>query len=237
MIGPGTVDSTDSPKRLFCFPYAGGGASAFRSWHLPGTAIYAVQPPGREDQIQEAPIDSMDSLSSAACEALLPLLDRPFAFFGHCLGGLVAYEVARLLEARHHPPPQILIVSAVRPPHMSGPQGLRNLLTDDQFIAWLRTIGGTPEAALQNRRLMAMVLPALRADYSLYCSHVTDRIVPLHCPLLSIGGDCDPMVSLEEVMAWRYYATQFETRIFPGGHFFFASDEKRFLPVLSDFLM
>jgi medium-chain acyl-[acyl-carrier-protein] hydrolase len=106
--------------RLFCFPFAGGSAQAFREWrdHLPQSIeLCAVQLPGREMRQRETPIASADDIVEALLPALLPLMDRPFILFGHSMGAVIAFELARGLQQEGRPTPECLIVSGRVAPH------------------------------------------------------------------------------------------------------------------------
>src|SRR5262249_19691556 len=112
--------------RLFCFPYAGGNAATYRPWveELDSAVeLVAIDPPGRAARIHEPPLDRLERLPDALVPHLEPYLDRPAAFFGHCLGGLTLFEAARRLRTRGTLDLAHLFVSAARPPGRLGRQG------------------------------------------------------------------------------------------------------------------
>src|SRR5215475_3470023 len=135
----------EAKLRLFCFPYAGGGASIYKTWadHLPSEVdVCPIQPPGREGRRGEAPYNSMPPLIEAVTEAILPLLDRPFALFGHCMGAKVAFELARYLRQHYHLNPSHLFVSACPAPQLEI-EGTTHDLPEKTLIDLLRMLSGS----------------------------------------------------------------------------------------------
>lgn len=225
-------------RRLICFPFAGGGASAFRLWPTdlpPDVEVLAAQLPGRERRHGEPPLNDCAEVVSALVTALVPLLDRPFAFFGHSMGAVLAFEVTRRLAAQGLAQPAVLAVSARRAPHLAGTKPPIHDLPDDRFIAELSTFQGTPQAVLDNAELMELLLPALRADFRLI---ETYRPGPgperLDVPLWAVGGHDDGEASSEQIQAWSAHAAgSFETAMFAGGHFFLNTHRGALLAALA----
>lgn len=212
-------------RRLFCFPYAGGGASAFRDWErlLPGDIeLWAVQLPGREDRFSERPMEHIDDVLNALVPAVVPLLDRPYAFFGHSLGALVCWELAQSLRALQVMAPEHVFVSAYRPPQLERDRDSPlHKASDAELVEELRDMGGTPEDVLSNPELMRLFLPTMRADLAITETHVHRPGEPLSCALAAFGGDDDPNVEQSELDSWAELTTGGFTRsIFPGHHFY-----------------
>ncbi|MFI1864916.1 thioesterase II family protein [Streptomyces jumonjinensis] len=209
--------------RLVCFPHAGGSASYFRPLAIalwPDMETVAVQYPGRQERRAEAPLESVEQLADAAFEALRDPPPGPFALFGHSLGGLVAFEVARRFEATGGPRPVRLFASAV-----SAPSVLRwptaHLADDETLIAELCVLGGTSLSRLSAAEIRALSLPAVRADYRAVERYRPEPGARVRCPLTVLVGTEDPIVSLRDAAAWRAHTSAGgATRTFTGGHFY-----------------
>jgi medium-chain acyl-[acyl-carrier-protein] hydrolase len=215
--------------RLFCFPYAGGGASFFRTWRerlWPDIEVCAIQLPGREDRLTETPFTNLASLIDALAEVLYPYLDFPFAFFGHSLGALISFELTRRLRRQKAPCPMQLFVSGSRAPQIPDPDPPIHQLPDAEFIDELRCLNGTTKAVLDNPELMEVFLPLLRSDIGLHETYVYDHEPPFDCPISAFGGLEDEEVSREELAGWcDQTQSRFNIQMFPGDHFFLNGKE------------
>ena len=225
--------------RIFCFPYAGGGASVFRQWSgaLPDRVeVCAVQPPGRENRISESPISNVHELVMRILPGMAPLFDKPFVFFGYSTGALVAFELVRELERQQMPLPENLIVGAARAPHIPEPSPLHHL-PEDEFFRELKRFSGTPEAILQNKELMEIYEPILRADLAIEETYVLKDESPVNVPVSAFYG-IEDQEAPEEVMApWARYTTSgFDLVGFHGGHFFIKTAGKEVLEAISGIL-
>jgi len=210
--------------RLFCFPYAGAGALIFRSWPegLPtDVEVCPIQFPGRGARLMERPFTHLSSLVAALAEALRPLLDEPFAFFGHSLGALVGFELARRVRRQYGVHPVRLIVSAGRAPQIPHRGTPIHTLPEKEFLAELRRLNGTPNELLDHQELMEIVLPLLRADFSLFETYEYSPEPPLNCPISAYGGLQDHRVKDSDLEAWRKQTSaSFSLQMLPGDHFF-----------------
>ena len=223
--------------RLFCFPYAGGGATVFSTWPRslpPEVEVVAVQPPGREGRLMEKPFSNLAQLVEAMHRELLPHLDKPFAFYGHSNGGLMAFELARTLRRTGGPMPRHLFVGGRPAPQEALEEELIHALPHDEFIAALRRYAGTPEEILQNAEIMELIMPLLRADFSLGETYAYVPEPPLDVPISAYGGVRDDEVPPEQIESWREQtSSRFHCRMFPGDHFFINGDRAAVLQELS----
>ena len=214
--------STEAHLRLFCFPYAGGGASIFSGWSkaLPSSVeVCTVQLPGRENRLGEIPLTHMPDLVEQLSVALGPWLDKPFALFGHSLGALIAFEWLRCLPPRYQP--VHFFLSACPAPETPRPAPLHSL-PDGEFIDALQNrYQQIPQAILQDPEMMGLFLPVLRADFTLYETYTYVAGMPLACPVCAFGGLQDHLSNRAQLTAWHPYTSSvFTQRMFPGGHFF-----------------
>lgn len=214
--------------RLFCFPYAGVGGSVYVPWarELPPTVdVCPVQLPGREARLHEPACPWLSELVAALVPALEAYLDVPCALFGHSMGALMAFELARELRRQGKPGPALLFVSGRRAPHLGSRREPFSHLPDADFVAEIRRrYDGVPGEVLEHQDLMALLLPALRADISLIEHYVFLDGPVLDCPISAFGGQADPEASEAELTAWRQHTRgAFTHQIVPGDHFFIRS--------------
>lgn len=220
---PPTPAPVDPRGRLLCVPFAGGGAGIFRSWPaaMPFAHVVPLQLPGRERRLRERAYTAMGALIDDLAPAVVPLLDRPFAIFGHSMGAAIAFELARRLRDLGHVPAH-LFLSARRAPGEPPLHPPLFALPDARLIAETeRLYGPFPDVLKQHPELLAMFLPTLRADYQLLDTWRPADAPPLSCPLTVLGGKDDHAVPPEVLEGWRAQTTgAFRLRILPGGHFF-----------------
>ncbi|MFZ0658333.1 MAG: alpha/beta fold hydrolase [Candidatus Binataceae bacterium] len=210
--------------RLFCFPYAGAGALIYRTWAeaLPSDVeVCPVQLPGRGARSMELPFTQLSPLLEALTPALAPLLDKPFAFFGHSLGALVSFELARRIGRDYGVSPVRLFVSASRAPQIPRRGSLIHNLPRDEFLAELRSLNGMPPELLDHREFMELMLPLLRADFAVYETYEYSTEPPLDCPISAFGGMQDRRVSNADLEGWHAQTkASFSLQMFQGDHFF-----------------
>ncbi len=218
--------------RLLCVPYAGGGPQMFNQWPdlLPDVEVVAVNLPGRGRRLIEPPFTSLVPLARAFARSLAPSCSKPFAFFGHSMGALIAYETARQLTLDYGIQPVHLFVSGAAAPHIAEPNPLHGL-RDDEFFEEIRKLGGMPDEVLESEELIQLVLPTLRADFTLAETYKCLYDDPIACPISAFAGESDPLASFTDVEQWeRHSLAKTTVRIYPGGHFFLNS----FLPEITN---
>ncbi|MFM8332782.1 MAG: thioesterase II family protein [Candidatus Methylumidiphilus sp.] len=215
----------DAAVRLFCLPYAGGGAMIYRAWgdSLPATVeVCPVQLPGREDRLGEAPFTELLPLAQTLGQAILPYLDKPFAFFGHSMGALIAYELAHELRRQTGKLPLRLLVSGRGAPHLPATLTPISALPETALFSELqRRYGGIPQMLWQEPELRALLLPQLRADLAVVETYAPAPAEPLPCPLRAFCGKQDHCVDGASLAAWRSLVRDDITvQMFDGDHFY-----------------
>jgi surfactin synthase thioesterase subunit/glycosyltransferase involved in cell wall biosynthesis len=224
---------TAHAPQLFCFPHAGGGAGqplALSHW-----MAVPVRLPGRESRLAEAPFERMAPLVSALADNIDGWLDHPYAFFGHSMGAVVAFELVRELRRRSRPLPTMLIASGARAPqfrrhHVPPPAPSR-----EAFIEELRRLEGVPAKLLSDPAMMRAILPALEADAALYRNYIYAEEPPLSVPIRAYGGTNDPNVRREHLDGWAEQTTEsFAVRLFPGGHFYLTAARPQLVEALEE---
>jgi len=222
--------------RLFCFPYAGGRASVFRSWldALPADIeLCCIQLPGREDRLGEPPYTRLVPMIQALAEAIHPYLDKPFAFYGHSMGALVSFELARQLRRAYDRHPVSLYLAAYRAPQLANPNNKIYHLPTEVFKVVLRA-DGIPETILQSDELMQLMLPTLRADYELCDTYKYQEEPPLACPFSLFGGLEDVRVGKADLEAWPVHSDSVcSLSMLPGSHLFLHTTQDLLLAEIS----
>jgi surfactin synthase thioesterase subunit len=216
--------------RLFCLPHAGGGGSTYYSWTAalpPSIEVCPIQLPGRETRIGESCFREMPALVDALREVIDSTADRPFALFGHSMGALVAFELARECRAA----PLRLFVAGHPAPHLPRDSAPLHPLPDGEFLAEVeRRYDAIPPEVKTDVELLSLVLPVLRADFCLVETYPYRAGGALRCPISVFGGADDPYTPRAALEAWRLHsAPGFTMRILPGQHFFVQTAREQIL--------
>ncbi|MFK5732553.1 alpha/beta fold hydrolase [Pseudomonas urmiensis] len=227
---------------LLCLPYSGASAMVYNRWRRKLPAWLQVRPvelPGRGARMGEALHTDMQALARQLASEQRLAASTPYALLGHSLGALLAFELAHELQALGCAPPLALFACGTAAPTRREDYDGKNwrvAKSDDELIAELRELQGTPEEVLAHAELMSLTLPILRADF-LLCGHYAYRQRPaLRCPLHVLGG-ADDRASEEQLLAWgQETLAEFSLQTFPGGHFFIHEHEDRVLAVLAQAL-
>jgi medium-chain acyl-[acyl-carrier-protein] hydrolase len=224
--------------RLFCFPYAGAGATVFHGWSAalpPDVEVIAIKLPGRESRLRERAFTRMEDLIAVLREVVAGALDLPYALFGHSMGARIAFELARALRDAARPAPLHLYVSGCRAPQVPRNRATVHDRSDDDLRAELRAVYDAPAALLDDPELAAIYLPILRADLTLHETHPHRVAAPLAAPLTAFGGADDPIVRPADLDAWAEHTRAgFDVAIFPGGHLFVRSARAAVLARLAE---
>nr|WSY57941.1 alpha/beta fold hydrolase [Streptomyces sp. NBC_00886] len=224
---------------LFCFPHAGGSASYYYPLSKalgPEFDVLAVQYPGRHDRRTEPLIPTIEGMADAIHAAIAPLMRGTVAFFGHSMGSVVSFEVARRLESSGHTPPALLFASGGRAPSRVQDDGVHRR-GDEAIVAELRAMGGTDARVLSEPDLLEVVMPPLRNDYRAIESYRQEEGVRIGAPIVVMTATDDPRTTVDDAMAWHEHTTAGGTaHLFEGGHFYLESQGPRVIDVLTDTL-
>ncbi|MFK8844240.1 thioesterase II family protein [Streptomyces sp. Ac-502] len=229
----------DRPRQLVCFPHAGGSATFYfpvSAELSPVAEVLSVQYPGRQDRRNETSPGTVTAMADRVYAALRDRIgSRPTAFFGHSMGAMVAFEVARRLEADGGELTH-LFASGRRAPSRYRAESVHRR-DDDGIVAELKRLSGTDTSVLGDEELLRMVLPAVRSDYTAVETYRCDPGAAIKAPITALTGDNDPLTTVEEAEDWRAHTTgAFDLRVYPGGHFFLSSQAPAVLAVLREHL-
>jgi len=223
----GPLADSGSRVRLFCFPYAGGWAAAYLSWRSllrpKGVDACCIQLPGRDTRFSEMPITVMDELTAQICDSLEPYLDLPFSFFGHSMGTVISFEVARELARRKRTLPEWLFMSGAAPPHRRQIESLHALPLGEFIQAVAQRYGGLPREVLANQELLDIVAPILQTDFALIERYRYEPGRALPVKIAAFGGRSDRSVAPAELRYWAdltAHPERFHVMLFDGDHFF-----------------
>ncbi len=234
--------------RLFCFPYMAGGASSFITWAdavKSDIEVCPVQYPGREERKGEKPYDDVNKLVEAIAKVMLPLLDKPFAFYGHSIGAAVAYKLSQYLVKKYNKSPVVFFAAGWLAPHMKSPFKIIEEISEAEImnesgkpklLEHMRNLE-IPEEILSDNSLMEELLPSIRADILLGKRYESNGEPPLKCPVVACAGENDTVFTLDHVKAWKKYtAKNFDFRVFKGGHMFLRDDRDSLLNLIMETL-
>jgi len=226
--------------QLFCFPFAGSSATVFRPWvdKLPdGIEILAVQLPGRENRLREPCVHEMSKIVEGLEADIVESIEAPFAFFGHSLGSLIAYEVLQNFARSGRANAELLFASGGPAPHTcTGPTQPRKL-TQEQILDDLRSISGAPSELLNDPEILALVLPMLQADFELYANYRYEERPPLECPIVTIRGAGDTYISYQSQTEWKNHTDRhFSFQVVPGKHLFMVDSSLALLSMITTHL-
>ena len=221
-----TVKNNPNGIQLFCFHYAGGNASIYNRWKtkIDNTiSLFAVQLAGRADLYSEDLIVDLDILLDRLYKEIKPYLDKPFVFFGHSMGGFIAYALTAYIEKVSQKRPEFIIISATQPPeYYYGKKDY--LLSDRELKEKLKKSGATPDEILNSKELMDIILPIYRADYKLL---ETNKIAKEKIETKAFIFNSEEDIKKEIIMEWQeYFAQKIEYIKFNGGHFFIHKEEE-----------
>ncbi|WP_339523315.1 thioesterase II family protein [Pseudomonas sp. EL_65y_Pfl2_R96] len=215
---------------LFCFPYSGAGALAYKSWRdsLPDNiGLAAIQLPGRETRFSEPAYEDLQGLISDLGHAITSHLTKPFAFFGHSFGSLIAFELALWLKRNNQPTPNQLFLSSFRAPQLPANKPHSHDLPRHELIEKLKSYNGTDDSILKNKEIIDLFLPALRADLKI-CERYQSPLSPaVEVPITIYFGEKDELVRSESLSDWRLCTTHsIEFKNFEGDHFYLNTEER-----------
>jgi len=224
--------------RLFCFPYAGGSASAYLPWEdlLPAQVeLVAIQPPGRANRLDERLSTSVVETAEQLARVIPPLLDRPYLTYGHSMGSIVSFELLHLLKASGLPLPRRYFGAA-----RQGPQVPRRIAPFydyplEEFKIELKRFGGTPDAVLENAELMEMLVPMLRTELRAAYAYRREPVAKLECDVSIFGGTRDEIVLPEELPPWQeHFLKKMDFRLFDGSHFFMEDNKDQVVSAICE---
>lgn len=248
-VNAGTLTNSDwfvipSPNanatmRLVCFPYAGGSAAYYQSWvkRLPEfVELVIVQPPGRASRLLEPAISTMPEMMKALLPFERELTEKPYVLLGHSLGSRIAFQFAIEVIQSGGTPPLHFIASGSRAPHTPKLSERICDLPDDVFLEKIEAMNGTPVEVMQNKELMSLLLPMLKADFTIADNYIAAKEA-LPCSITAFSGDSDTQVTKEQLISWSDLTTRdFNYAYFDGGHFFINTDYKNVTNLVSEIL-
>jgi medium-chain acyl-[acyl-carrier-protein] hydrolase len=227
------TDRPNARMRLFCFAYAATSAWIFRNWndYAPEwLEVSGCELPGHGPRVAEKPLDTQDEAALEIADTLEPLLDRPYALFGHCLGAALAYEATRILRGRGKAQPVHLFCSGARGPHLGIPLADCESMGDDEFIEHMHAAYSVPIEFLRHPEMGPLFLPMVRADARMTQNYRYLPGPPVSYPITAVAGEMDPDVQMEHLEGWRQHTSAgVTTRLYPGNHFFFLESAPRLL--------
>lgn len=220
------------------FPHAGAGPAWYATWgdHLPPEIeLRVLHLPGRGSRHAEAAVTDFATLIATLSQVLSPEMDVPYALYGHSLGALIAFELARELHRLGERQPMQLFVSGCPAPHLIADRSPISELPEAAFVEELKQLGGTPAEVLENSDVLQLMLPSLRADMALFESYILRDDAPLNCPVFALGGSKDKIAGWNDLEGWRRYTSAgFVVQFLGGDHFFIREHRGEIVRIIAE---
>lgn len=233
--------SLPQPKlRLICFPPAGSGTIIYQKWATqlpPDVEMWSIRLPGRETRLRDPLFYSLPPLIESIANTLAPHLEQPYLLFGHSLGSLISFELSRHLNHLGKPLPQQLLLSGHRAPHRPPLNPPIHQANDELFLARIKAMGGTPDAFFEMTDLVELMLPTLRADFTIWENYQYQEDSPLDIPITVFGSDEDRDAAEADFFAWEQHtSSEFVAHMFHGNHFYFQDDPQPLIALMNNSL-
>jgi medium-chain acyl-[acyl-carrier-protein] hydrolase len=226
--------------RLFCFHYSGGSASAFRQWStdvIGDVELIAIQLPGREERFNEPLLNNISQIVNNLCWHFNNYLDKPFIFFGHSTGALIAFEFVRALRRKGMPKPEHLVISGTKAPQVPLKKQPIHDLPNLKFIEELKKYNGIADYIIENEELMSIFMPTIRADFCISETYKYTSEEPLTCPMTVLGGLSDDTVDLDDLIQWKEQTSSlFKYHLLFGDHFFVNTSYEEVIKIVNQIL-
>lgn len=226
---------------LACLPFAGGGAGFYRAWtdDLPGGCpdIVPIQLPGREELFIDPPYtDALAAARELAPTVAAAVADYDaYAVFGHSLGAVLAFEVARELSRAGRSPAKLFVSGSPGP--RSGREDRATGLRDQDFLARVEQFAGYRHEALDDPEFRELLLPLLRADVEMHENYKPATDDPIAVPIVSLRGAEDALVAADQAREWRQETVaEFAYVEVPGRHMYLADDPRALLEAVTRIL-
>ncbi len=226
--------------RLFCFHYGGGSASAYREWAkdlVDYVDLIAIQLPGRETRFSEPLLDNISDIVNELSLNFHNYLDKPYILFGHSIGALISFEFTRILRKKAMQQPKSLIISGTKAPQVPLKRPPIHRLPSPELIQKIREYNGIPRDIIENKELMDIFLPIIRADFCISETYSYYSEPPLACPIMALGGLNDDTFDSQDLLKWQEQTTAlFQYELLPGDHFFIKSSYQKVINIVNKIL-
>lgn len=228
----------DVKYRIFCFSHAGGNTSIYNGWLNAFDASIEICPvilPGRQTRMHEKPYKYMCDAIPDIIENLSPFMNKPFSLFGHSLGSLVAFEVARKVEDMKLPLDKLLVSG--RGPTKETSSNPVSKMSDAELLRFIGRLNGTPKEILENKEWMAHILECMRADFNILETHTVSEESQLTCDIAAFMGNADSQVNKTDLFAWKKLTRgNFDYHVFEGDHFYLVPKVNELLELVKSYI-
>lgn len=229
--------ASDVQVVMYCFPYAGGDISIYRNWQnqLPSfIEVCPIKLPGRGERLAEPPLTEIPALAEEIADAINGLSTKPYCFFGHSMGALLAFEVARVIQRQGGVMPVHMVASGCAAPHVREPRRMTYHLPDQEFLSEVRELNGAPPEFFDYSELVSLLLPMLRADFQACETYTYQSGKMLDVDMTVLGGEYDSDISMSQLNAWRELTNgRIRLDTFGGDHFFLREFERDVLSIIT----